>query len=52
MTRNAPFPPQSFRLYWRARWGMQPTLIAAAVVFGLVAAGLAATPFRTVRAAA
>jgi predicted MFS family arabinose efflux permease len=33
-------------------WGMRPTLLVAAVVFGLVAVGLAATPFRTVRAPA
>jgi MFS family permease len=32
------------------RWGMQPTLLIAAGVFGLVAAGLAATSFRSVRA--
>ncbi len=32
------------------RWGIRPTLLAAAAVFGLVAAGLAATSFRTVRA--
>jgi MFS family permease len=32
------------------RWGMRPTLLIAALAFGLVSAGLAATPFRTVRA--
>ncbi|HET7356504.1 MAG TPA: MFS transporter [Nocardioidaceae bacterium] len=32
------------------QWGMRPTLLAAALTFGLVAAGLAATSFRTVRA--
>jgi MFS family permease len=32
------------------RWGMQPTLLIAALVFGLVSAGLAVTPFRSVRA--
>ncbi|HEU5043418.1 MAG TPA: MFS transporter [Nocardioidaceae bacterium] len=34
------------------RWGMRPALLVAALVFGLVAAGLAATSFRTVRAPA
>lgn len=32
------------------RWGMQPTLLIAAIIYGLVAAGLATTSFRTVRA--
>ena len=31
-------------------WGMRPTLLVAAIVFGLVSAGLAATSFHTVRA--
>jgi MFS family permease len=31
-------------------WGMRPTLLVAAIIFGLVSAGLAATSFRTVRA--
>ncbi|MFM6847916.1 MAG: MFS transporter [Terrabacter sp.] len=31
-------------------WGMRPTLLLAAAVFALVAVGLAATPFRHVRA--
>ena len=33
-------------------WGSQPTLLGAAAVFAVVTAGLAATPFRTVRAPA
>ncbi len=33
-------------------WGMRPTLVVAAAVFALVAAGLAASSFRTVRAPA
>lgn len=33
-------------------YGIRPTLVAAAVVFAIVAAGLAVTPFRTVRAPA
>jgi MFS family permease len=31
-------------------WGIRPTLLAAAAVFALVSLGLAASPFRTVRA--
>jgi MFS family permease len=31
-------------------WGIRPMLLVAAAIFALVAAGLAATPFRTVRA--
>ena len=31
-------------------WGIRPTLLVAAIIFGLVSAGLAATSFRTVRA--
>jgi MFS family permease len=31
-------------------WGIRPMLLIAAAIFALVAAGLAATPFRTVRA--
>jgi predicted MFS family arabinose efflux permease len=34
------------------RWGMLPTLLVAAATFGLVSAGLALRPFRTVRAPA
>ncbi len=33
-------------------WGIRPTMVLAAVVFALVAAGLAGTPFRDVRAPA
>ncbi|MHA3836069.1 MFS transporter [Terrabacter sp. AAH1] len=33
-------------------WGIRPTLLLAAAVFALVAVGLAATPFRHVRASA
>lgn len=33
-------------------WGIRPVLLVAAVIFALVAAGLAATPFRAVRAPA
>ncbi|MDX6360970.1 MAG: hypothetical protein QOH37_4024 [Nocardioidaceae bacterium] len=33
-------------------WGIRPTLLVAAAIFAVSAAGLAATPFRTVRAPA
>lgn len=33
-------------------WGVRPALLLAAAIFALVSAGLAATPFRTVRAPA
>lgn len=54
MVGDEKFPSRPFLLYWRAQavssFGTYITLLVAGPVFGLVAAGLAASSFRTVRA--